>query len=428
MSEGDKAWNFQASVAGPGYAKENACNPSEVEEDDKEAELVLVSVTQPESQKRKLLDGEDPGKPVTSSVDGIDLTRPEASPKASKTAATSLCVDCGQNFDTPFQLMEHRRLHTGERPHKCPHCDKMFCHLANFEKHMEKHKDEVHQCSKCKKTFSTLRQMQAHNENACQPFKCSECTQRFCTEAELTSHLTQHNKEQNYKCPDCGKKFRKPDYLKKHQLTHSKNPVQMNVVMQNTLSCTECKRCFKTWESLRNHKCDPKKIHCYACGEYFGCSEQYLKHKVDTLCPGNSTETLKKHTCPVCGVMYNSSGDSGLHKELTKSVVKCADCRWGFKFPCKLVAHQLQHSHKSKFECGNCGRIFGSISDFWKHSELPDCKAHQDGNMDKANETKVEKEETDVEEGQLKCFDCGKFFEKAELLHHHYMLHAQGEL
>ena len=34
------------------------------------------------------------------------------------------CEDCGKVLADPSSLYRHRKIHTGEKPHKCPHCDK----------------------------------------------------------------------------------------------------------------------------------------------------------------------------------------------------------------------------------------------------------------------------------------------------------------
>ena len=34
------------------------------------------------------------------------------------------CEDCGKVLADPSSLYRHRKIHTGEKPHKCPYCDK----------------------------------------------------------------------------------------------------------------------------------------------------------------------------------------------------------------------------------------------------------------------------------------------------------------
>jgi uncharacterized Zn-finger protein len=39
---------------------------------------------------------------------------------------------CGKAFSRADKLREHIRIHTGERPHVCPHCRRAFAKLCNL--------------------------------------------------------------------------------------------------------------------------------------------------------------------------------------------------------------------------------------------------------------------------------------------------------
>ena len=34
------------------------------------------------------------------------------------------CEECGKVLADPSSLYRHRKIHTGEKPHKCPYCDR----------------------------------------------------------------------------------------------------------------------------------------------------------------------------------------------------------------------------------------------------------------------------------------------------------------
>ena len=36
------------------------------------------------------------------------------------------CEDCGKTLADPSSLYRHRKIHTGEKPHSCPKCNRTF--------------------------------------------------------------------------------------------------------------------------------------------------------------------------------------------------------------------------------------------------------------------------------------------------------------
>lgn len=46
------------------------------------------------------------------------------------------CEVCHKAFHKPSHLHHHRRTHSGEQPHQCPHCDRRFSHTRSLRRHL----------------------------------------------------------------------------------------------------------------------------------------------------------------------------------------------------------------------------------------------------------------------------------------------------
>ncbi|XP_066956539.1 zinc finger protein 3 homolog [Macrobrachium rosenbergii] len=100
------------------------------------------------------------------------------------------CQVCHKNFRSNARLVEHTRIHTGERPFSCPVCFKTFYSQSNLYAHertvhgrldnygskdmieenenppvMKKVFSSCYQCQSCSETFSNKKKLKAHMEN-----------------------------------------------------------------------------------------------------------------------------------------------------------------------------------------------------------------------------------------------------------------------
>ena len=52
---------------------------------------------------------------------------------------TCLYDNCGKQFTKTWNILDHFKVHTGEKPFKCPACKRAFSQKGNLTKHLKLH-------------------------------------------------------------------------------------------------------------------------------------------------------------------------------------------------------------------------------------------------------------------------------------------------
>ena len=112
------------------------------------------------------------------------------------------CPRLGVPFKAKYKLVNHLRVHTGERPFVCTYlgCKKVFARTENLKIHIRTHTGE-------------------------KPFHCEHpgCTRRFANSSDRRKHVHVHTLEKPYRCKfhGCSKCYTHPSSLRKHVRTHT---------------------------------------------------------------------------------------------------------------------------------------------------------------------------------------------------------------
>ncbi|KXJ70479.1 hypothetical protein RP20_CCG023427 [Aedes albopictus] len=187
------------------------------------------------------------------------------------------CSDCGKQMVSPYTYQAHLRIHSGERPFACPHCEQTF----RISQGLNRHVREVHQkvrnysCEVCGKRFGNGRNLKEHRflHTDEKPYVCNLCGSSFKQKASLHMHRKIHDFSRNHTCSVCSKSFLTRSKLQLHETIHS------NV---RAYKCDECGQSFQSGHNLSRHKkchrADSETFQCGLCETVFKQRRYLMRH------------------------------------------------------------------------------------------------------------------------------------------------------
>ncbi|XP_066054692.1 zinc finger protein 341 isoform X2 [Chamaea fasciata] len=327
----------------------------------------------------------------------------EGKPKSPKLK----CTYCDKAFTKNFDLQQHIRSHTGEKPFQCIVCGRAFAQKSNVKKHMQTHKvwPPGLGCTISRNSITVqvmaLNPSQPEDEentglsqpsrNAVPPapelspledsevgkleakqvvlidssYQCQFCPSKFNTYFQLKSHMTQHKNEQVYKCvvKTCAQTFQKLESFLEHIKSHQE---------ELSYRCHLCSKDFPSLYELGVHQYShsllpqhsPKKdmavYKCVKCVNKYSTPEA-LEHHLQT--------ATHNFPCPHCQKVFPC--ERYLRRHIPThgggSKFKCQICKKFFRREHYLKLHAHIHSGEKPFKCSVCDAAFNRKDKLKRH-------------------------------------------------------------
>uniref|UniRef100_A0A8B9JDY0 Zinc finger protein 341 n=1 Tax=Astyanax mexicanus TaxID=7994 RepID=A0A8B9JDY0_ASTMX len=317
------------------------------------------------------------------------------------------CNFCDKVFTKNFDLQQHLRSHTGEKPFQCIVCGRAFAQKSNVKKHMQTHKvwPAGAHCTVSRLPISVKVVSVNMDENTLQPlqedvdsaseakgpgqaqnkqiilidssYQCQFCAAKFSTYFQLKSHMTQHKEEQVYRCvvKTCSQTFQKLDLflehirthqehltyrchlcckvfpslfeLGLHQYSHSFCPQQNRRKETNYYRCNKCQGKYSTQEALEQHLLTASHNYpCPHCQKIFPCERYFRRHL-------STHGAVSKFKCQICKKFFKTEHYLKLHTQIHsgEKPYKCSICEATFNRKDKVKRHMLIHEPFKKYKC-----------------------------------------------------------------------------
>jgi len=278
---------------------------------------------------------------------------------------------------------------------KCIQCNKEFSTQQALKQHIEATNHKSYGCPNCKKAFSTKQSRDQHisSVHTKKIIKCPSCNKKYNSKESLNQHISAVHR---IKCPHCELSFLNQAQLSKHILNTHQNK------LKETFICHECKKVFKSKNSLDQHKKSVNhqikqldSLKCPECHKKFGdrnALKQHMKSHSHSVEKATDTTQFK---CPQCNKEFNTNKSLAHHfsaKHKKKDKVKIIKKKGIALFERRTLMDRMRKYFHRLFrkkriiimdECvGNDASVIDALKENYEICSLPkELKSHSDKNL-----------------------------------------------
>ncbi|XP_035776376.1 uncharacterized protein LOC118458221 isoform X2 [Anopheles albimanus] len=146
----------------------------------------------------------------------------------------AICTTCGKAFSNRHTMLQHSKVHHGQRSIKKFACQHEDCHFlassaADARRHLLAHSDErnfacgENGCEYRGKSAAQLRRHALRHEDTGKKYKCDQCDFASRIPGHLKRHLLVHSGQKPFCCPHCDYSCNNIENLRKHVISTSKH-------------------------------------------------------------------------------------------------------------------------------------------------------------------------------------------------------------
>ncbi|KAM3956300.1 LOW QUALITY PROTEIN: uncharacterized protein ACR2FA_009751 [Aphomia sociella] len=153
---------------------------------------------------------------------------------------------CQEIFETPKDLILHKRRHKTSNENRCQQCGLHFTTLSACERHIHVHCKKLYSCPVCNRSYGEKYLIMKHVPQHFSTILhiCKVCGKSYNAKNRLVQHIKTHSEDRGHKCSYCNKSFVKPAQLQQHLNIHTG---------MKPYKCVKCPKSFASYPNWSKH-------------------------------------------------------------------------------------------------------------------------------------------------------------------------------